>query len=438
MSFKCLSAEMISRNVANPKPMVVGVNACLWLTQAVFHNPHHAQLRRNPELRALFHKLAALNDAGVAAVFVFDGPSVKRNKSVRPQPRWLVEEFQKMIELYGFYSHTAPGEAEAELALLNRLQHIDAVLTDDGDAAVFGALRIIRMLNKDDITVYTSENLQSNSHTGLTPGGILLLAILAGGDYDTAGLPNCGFNIAHALARSGYGDSLLDAAKNLDEQHLCEFLGHWREQLREELRTNSQGYLKNKQKNLSTKVPDTFPSIRVLRLYAQPVTSWSEGFVPSNVDRWVMKLPSLPELALFCKTNFGWTPLDIADKFKRRIFSGICLRRLTLPFNLDQHLRNHVVLGRVQDEHPPLSAFLGIVSHDEGTARYKMKLNIGGLRIWTLSRLDAPASAAGPAGASIECWMPACLIQHYFPLMVDRLAQPSLPRLPIVSPHPTF
>ncbi|KAJ7205194.1 PIN domain-like protein [Mycena pura] len=437
MSFKYLNAELMNRNVGNPKPMVVGVDACLWLTQcqAVFHKPHHAQLGRNPELRALFHKLAALNDAGVTAVFVFDGsnrPSVKRNKNVRSQPHWLVKEFQEMIALYGFYTHTAPGEAEAELALLNRLQHIDAVLTDDGDAAVFGASRIIRTLNKknkDEITVYTSENLQSNSHVGLTTGGILLLAILAGGDYDTAGLPNCGFNIAHALARGGYGDSLLNAVQNLDEHHLYKFLGHWREQLREELRTNSQGYLKNKQKILSTKIPDTFPSIRVLRLYAQPITSWSEGFTAPNVNHWVVKLPSLPELALFCKTKFGWTPIDIAGKFKRFIFPGVCVRRLTLPFNLDEHLRDHVVFGRVQDEHPPLSAFLSIIAHDEDAARYKMKINIGGLSVWTLMRLDAPASAAGSAGACIECWMPACLIQHYFPSMVGRLhsAQSSAP-----------
>jgi hypothetical protein len=37
----------------------------------------------------------------------------------------------------------APGEAEAELAQLNRQGYIDAVLTDDSDALVFGASFII-------------------------------------------------------------------------------------------------------------------------------------------------------------------------------------------------------------------------------------------------------------------------------------------------------
>jgi len=38
----------------------------------------------------------------------------------------------------------APGEAEAELAYLNRKGHIDAILTDDSDAFIFGAQTIIK------------------------------------------------------------------------------------------------------------------------------------------------------------------------------------------------------------------------------------------------------------------------------------------------------
>lgn len=38
----------------------------------------------------------------------------------------------------------APGEAEAELAHLNKLGIIDAVLTDDSDALIFGAKVVMR------------------------------------------------------------------------------------------------------------------------------------------------------------------------------------------------------------------------------------------------------------------------------------------------------
>ena len=38
----------------------------------------------------------------------------------------------------------APGEAEAELAMLNSNGTVDAIMTSDGDAWVFGARTIIR------------------------------------------------------------------------------------------------------------------------------------------------------------------------------------------------------------------------------------------------------------------------------------------------------
>jgi Holliday junction resolvase YEN1 len=39
----------------------------------------------------------------------------------------------------------APGEAEAELAVLSKLCIVDAVMTEDSDAIVFGATTILRM-----------------------------------------------------------------------------------------------------------------------------------------------------------------------------------------------------------------------------------------------------------------------------------------------------
>jgi 5'-3' exonuclease len=37
-----------------------------------------------------------------------------------------------------------PGEAEAELALLNLLGHVDAIITSDGDSFIFGAHTVLR------------------------------------------------------------------------------------------------------------------------------------------------------------------------------------------------------------------------------------------------------------------------------------------------------
>ncbi|KAJ7831726.1 hypothetical protein B0H14DRAFT_3463906 [Mycena olivaceomarginata] len=111
ISFKelCIKEGFVQKH-RNIGTMIFGVDAYLWITQcqAVFHKPRHAQMGKNPELKALFYKLAALNQAGVTAVFVFDGPnkpSVKRDKQVRAKPHWLVAEFIKLIELFGFHYH---------------------------------------------------------------------------------------------------------------------------------------------------------------------------------------------------------------------------------------------------------------------------------------------------------------------------------------------
>ncbi|KAJ7225061.1 hypothetical protein B0H12DRAFT_1240726 [Mycena haematopus] len=404
--------------------MLVGVDANLWLAQCqmMFHKPNHAQKGRNPELRALFHKLVALHQVGVAAVFVFDGsnrPSVKRDKQVKAKPHWLVEEFTELIDLFGFHHYTAPGEADAELAYLNRFEYIDAVFSDDGDVALFGARRIFRRLNKknlDEITVYTSDALQTTAGIELTQGGILLLAIMSGGDYDTVGLAECGIE---------YG-----------EQDLRHFLVGWREEIRMELVTNSHGYLGRKYRALADKITGAFPNLPALRLYACPITSWSEAFTPPVADSWNVKLPDLPVLAKYCMEKFGWSALDLVGRFKQSIFPGLFIRRLTKPLNPTQQIQDHVVKGRIDEERPHLSTYLNIVKVDNnGTyKKYQVKLAVGALAEWTLSKIDARASAAGSPGAVMIEWIPASLVERCIPLMVNAfnhaLNLPLVPLLP--------
>jgi Holliday junction resolvase YEN1 len=113
----------------------------------------------------LFFKLCHLLKTCTLPIFVFDGPlrpSVKRGKAVRHAPSWIEGRFKLLIDAFGFYCHQvwrlsfslsnpaepstfqAPGEAEAELAQLNAAGIIDAVLTDDSDALLFGATHVIR------------------------------------------------------------------------------------------------------------------------------------------------------------------------------------------------------------------------------------------------------------------------------------------------------
>ncbi|KAJ7611842.1 PIN domain-like protein [Roridomyces roridus] len=313
--------------------IIIGVDAGLWMaqSQSVFHKPQHSQMGQNPELRVLFYKLGALNQVGCQALFVFDGPerpSVKRNKQVKAKPHWLVKEFTQLIELFGFHHHTAPGEADAELAYLNRFGHIDAILSDDSDVTLFGGGRIIRRFNRDEITVYTAVALETGM--GLTQGGLLLIALFSGGDYNPGGIIGCGIKTAYALARCGFGDALLASCRNDSVEDLRHFLVEWRKQVRTELRTNSRGYLTTKQPRLASLIPDSFPNVKTLKLYACPVTSWSPGFAIPPAATWVVQMPDVQGLAAFCTQKFGWSAVDLRNKYRRIVFPGAFLRRLTL------------------------------------------------------------------------------------------------------------
>ena len=69
---------------------------------------------------------------------------MKRGKAIGKKEHWMVSGMQEIIEAFGFEWHRAPGEAEAELAYLNRVGIIDAIVTDDVDTFVFGAKMVIR------------------------------------------------------------------------------------------------------------------------------------------------------------------------------------------------------------------------------------------------------------------------------------------------------
>lgn len=138
----------------------------IWFTAiqvAIRHQKLHTQLGPHPELRALFGRLAHLSKIPVTPVFVFDGasrPKVKRGKQVKKMPHWLTKRFEEMVVAFGFVAHMvqyhshplstfthglqAPGEAEAELAYLNRIGRIDAIMTEDSDVFVFGATCVLR------------------------------------------------------------------------------------------------------------------------------------------------------------------------------------------------------------------------------------------------------------------------------------------------------
>ncbi|KAF8057456.1 PIN domain-like protein [Lyophyllum atratum] len=241
---------------SNPKRryLVLGVD----MNQAAFQAAGlHTHAGENPELRVFFFKLCRYLKLPVVLVFVPDGtgrPSIKRGRSVRTQPPWMAEYVQELVSAFGFYTHQAPGEAEAELAKLNSLGMIDAILTDDSDTLVFW--RLPGSSDFDRILVYTADSIQHSDGVRLSRGGLLLFALLAGGDYDP-GIGGCGCMTARALAACGFGDSLLEAATSMSGMGLQNWLHGWRLNLKYELQSNSQGHLKHRSPKFHGRLPLT-------------------------------------------------------------------------------------------------------------------------------------------------------------------------------------
>ncbi|KAG8682397.1 hypothetical protein FRC09_016802, partial [Ceratobasidium sp. 395] len=167
----------------------------------------------------------------------------------------LAPGMKNMISAFGFEWRTAPGEAEAELAYLNNIRVIDAILSDDVDNFLFGARVVIRnpsgtlsgnrsnpVLNKegkDDgmhVMVYRAEDIEKDPACRLTRGGMILIGLLSGGDYDS-GTKRCGPKTALALAQLGLGDELLDAFQTFTPERFTDFIPAWKEAVVEALRS---------------------------------------------------------------------------------------------------------------------------------------------------------------------------------------------------------
>ncbi|KAN0127776.1 hypothetical protein V8E53_014389 [Lactarius tabidus] len=334
-------------NPAKLHGLRIGVDASIW-----FFHAAHGREGENPELCTLFFRCAKLVSAPFLPLFIFDGPKrpkVKRGKRISGEKHWLVDSMKGVIQAFGFEWRMAPGEAEAELAHLNAIGIIDAVLSDDVDNFLFGAKMVIRnassalsgnskhaMRNTDGRVdgnhsmVYTSSEILAHPSVQLTRGGLILIGLLSGGDYHQAGLPRCGPGIAHGLAKCGFRDELVKAAHSLSRDELPDFLATWREDLCAELRTNAHGHLGSKKPSLAKAVPDSFPDINVLLSYTNPITSATDSSArhTHTPPRWERE-PDLGKLAHLCELHFEWgLKGNIIKCFCTIIWPGIILRVL--------------------------------------------------------------------------------------------------------------
>ncbi|KAJ5155008.1 uncharacterized protein N7500_010447 [Penicillium coprophilum] len=320
------------------RPIRIAVDISIWLFQV-----QAGRGGRNPELRTLFYRLLKLLALPVHPLFVYDGrqkPAFKRGKAVSSRSYGsapIIKRSKDLIERFKFPWHEAPGEAEAECARLQQAGIVDAVMSNDVDALMFGSSFTIMNFSKESgsgsssathVTCYAMGQDGHPSNIPLDRPGMILFAMLSGGDYLPSGVPKCGSKLAAEIAKAGFGEDLLQ--KLASQKDVDTRLNEWRERLQYELEENESGYFTRK--HPAVRIPAAFPDRTILEYYAQPKVSSDEEmtFLRNRLAQaWDNDIDPLA-IRTFTADNFEWNYRSGARKLIRLLAEPLISYRLRL------------------------------------------------------------------------------------------------------------
>ena len=170
----------------------------------------------------------------------------------------MKEEAKKLVEAFGLPAIQAPSEAEAQASLIVKNADAYAIATNDADALLFEAPRIIRnvsiagrkkkanKLSYETVSpdmIMLEENL---NHLGINQDQLVALAMLIGTDFNIGGIKGIGPKSALKLVKNHGNnfDSLFNEAKWKDN-----FEFEWKEvfDLIKHMKVNNDYELKWKQ-----------------------------------------------------------------------------------------------------------------------------------------------------------------------------------------------
>ncbi|KAG6208364.1 hypothetical protein E4U35_000123 [Claviceps purpurea] len=327
------------------RPYRIAVDFAIWHFQAQSARGGH-----NPTVRLLFYRLVRLLGAPITPIFVFDGPhkpAFKRGHRTGRGDQCAIGMAKRLIRLFDFAVHDAPGEAEAECALLQQHGIVDAVLSEDVDTIMFGCTKTLREWSAEGkaagspthVSLYDVHAMNLEA-LGLDREGMVLVALMSGGDYLPEGVPGCGIKVALEAAKAGFGKSLCRLKASDDAG-----IQAWRSNLVHELQTNDSKFFRTK--HMAMTIPQDFPNLEVLGYYTHPVVS-PESSLPGirhKLDRKRdMQLQALRE---FTRETFGWDYRTGATKFVRSLSRSLLVQKMTEEADADATAR-HVksVLGQ--------------------------------------------------------------------------------------------
>ncbi|KAK4541997.1 hypothetical protein LTR36_007197 [Oleoguttula mirabilis] len=316
--------------IAHSRPFRLAIDISIWLFQI-----QSGKGGSNPALRTFYYRLLRLLTLNIHPLFVFDGPNkplFKRNKKVGgPGVRVAsVPEFlaKQLLKQFGFPWHVAPGEAEAECALLQREGVVDGVMSEDVDTLMFGSGVTLKNWTSENSTkspthvnVYRAEATKSKS--GLDCAGMILVALMSGGDYLPEGIPGCGPKVACDAARAGFGKELCALGKKDTAG-----LRLWKDRLQHQIRTNEAKYFSRR--NTGFTMPEDFPNFEVLGYYTHPCVSTPDKLQRLREGLQWDRAIDFPALRTFTSDAFDWRCVGGAKKFIRNLAPAMLVQELRL------------------------------------------------------------------------------------------------------------
>lgn len=149
-----------------------------------------------------------------------EGISIERNKAFQKCEKECVE----LLELLGVPVLKAKGEAEALCAQLNREELVDACITSDSDAFLFGANCVIKNMqpnSNEPFECYHMSDIESG--LGLRRNQLIAISLLVGNDHNLTGVPGIGIETAVRFVKSFSDDEILYRLREIGGGDLQDF-----------------------------------------------------------------------------------------------------------------------------------------------------------------------------------------------------------------------
>ena len=188
---------------------VLAVDLSIWLVEACTSKLLKTE-HKHPHLFLTLSRASFLLRHGALPIVVVEGARHprKRWKSDRPDPgraasaAWS-RQAARLLRALGVPTLVAAGEAEACCARLTAAGVADGVVTEDGDALLYGATRVVRGATVDGLQRLTAR-VYDAAALPWSRRELVALGLLCGTDLD-AGARGVGPVRAAAFARRGAG-----------------------------------------------------------------------------------------------------------------------------------------------------------------------------------------------------------------------------------------